>query len=312
MAKYRKALPQLNASKPFLTDGGLETTLIFRLGIELPEFAAFLLLDRPNGEEIFASYFKDYIRLASARQTGLILDTPTWRANRDWGMRLGYEPARLMELNRRAVRMLLTLRERYETPDNPMVISGAIGPRGDGYKAELLMSTDNARTYHQEQVAAFAEGGADMVTAFTMNYVEEASGLTHAAKAMDMPVVISFTVEIDGKLPSGQPLDEAVVQVDAETGQYPQYYMINCAHPTHFLSSLPFQANWLTRLRGIRANASAKSHAELDEAAELDSGNPAELAEQYRTLASILPHLHVVGGCCGTDFRHVEKISKVF
>jgi len=312
MAKYRETLPQLNAPKPFLTDGGLETTLIFQQGIELPEFAAFLLLDRPNGEEVFASYFEDYIQLASARQTGLILDTPTWRANRDWGIKLGYDPARLMELNRRAVKMLIALRERYEKPDNPMVISGAIGPRGDGYRPERLMSTDEAQSYHQEQIAAFSEAGADMVTAFTMNTIEEASGLTHAAKATGMPVVISFTLEIDGKLPSGQSLVEAVLRVDAETGQYPQYYMINCAHPTHFLSSLPSGATWLSRLRGIRANASAKSHAELDEAEDLDSGNPAELAEQYRKVAHLLPHLHVVGGCCGTDFRHIQEISKAF
>ncbi len=312
MAKYRGALPQLDAPKPFLTDGGLETTLIFQRGIELPEFAAFLLLDRPGGEETLVSYFSDYIQLASARQTGLILDTPTWRANRDWGRKLGYEPERLMALNRRAVNMLIALRERFEKPGTPMVVSGAIGPRGDGYRAERRMSTDEAQNYHQEQIAAFAEAEADMVTAFTMNYVEEACGLTHAAKAIGIPVVISFTVEIDGKLPSGQSLVEAVLQVDAETGRHPQYYMINCAHPTHFLPSLSSEATWLARLRGIRANASAKSHAELDEAEELDSGDPAELAEQYQMAAGLLPHLHVVGGCCGTDFRHIQEISKAF
>lgn len=312
MAKYRSALPQLKSSKPFLADGGLETTLIFQQGVDLPEFAAFILLDQPGGEEILRQYFASYIRIALSRASGLVLDTPTWRANRDWGKKLGYSPTRLMELNDQAVRMLHGLRILHETPDSPMVVSGTIGPRGDGYRAESIMSVTEAHQYHQEQIVVFETAGADMVTAFTMTYVEEAIGVTRAARAAGMPVVISFTVETDGKLPSGQSLSAAISELDAHSADYPQYYMVNCAHPTHFLPTLYSRPPGFERIRGIRANASAKSHAELDDADELDSGNPLELAENYYELAHILPRLHVVGGCCGTDVRHIEAISAIF
>ena len=125
-----------------------------------------------------------------------------------------------------------------------------------------------------------------------------------------MPAAISFTLEIDGKLPSGDTLADAIARTDAETGAYPAYYMINCAHPTHFEHVLRDGGAWTKRIRGLRANASARSHAELDESTELDDGNPEELGVQYRELRSLLPQLTVVGGCCGTDHRHVAAICK--
>jgi S-methylmethionine-dependent homocysteine/selenocysteine methylase len=308
MAKYRHALPQLGGGL-YLTDGGIETTLIFHEGLELPDFAAFHLFSTPDGEAALRKYFRTYADIASRFGVGLVLESATWRANPDWGARLGYTPELLADANRRSIRMLEEIREEHEADHSPIVISGCLGPRGDGYVADRAMSEKEAADYHRAQMATFADSGADMVCTLTMNYVEEALGIAAAAEREGMPVAISFTVETDGNLPTGQTLKEAVEQVDAATSNYPSYYMINCAHPTHFEHVLK-GGPWLERIRGLRANASCKSHAELNDSPELDVGNPVELGTQYAELWRSLPHLNVMGGCCGTDHRHVERIAE--
>lgn len=307
MSKYRHDLPLL-ADRMFATDGGLETTLVFHEGVDLPHFAAFDLLRSESGVALLRDYFVRYIELARAHRMGAVLESPTWRASRDWGARLGYDGPALAEANRRAIALLLDLRDRYETPSTPIVVSGNIGPRGDGYRVDARMSLGEAAGYHAEQIDTFAQAQADMVAAFTMNHVEEAAGIATAAKECAMPVAISFTLETDGRLPSGSTLRDAIVATDDATGGYPAYYMINCAHPTHFADILRTAGAWRERIRGLRANASRRSHAELDESADLDAGDPLELAGQYRALRAALPKLSVVGGCCGTDHRHVGAI----
>lgn len=284
-----------------ITDGGMETTLIFKQGFDLPHFAAFVLLDDSAGRDALRAYYRSYIDIAEARSVGIVLDTPTWRANPDWGEKLGYGTETLTDVSRRAVALL----EELRTPQ--VVVSGCIGPRGDGYRVDAEMSPQEAESYHTPQIEAFAETSADLVTALTLTYADEATGIVHAAAAAEVPVVISFTVETDGRLPSGQSLGEAIEQVDGATDGAASYFMVNCAHPTHFADALE-QAPWAERLRGVRANASKKSHAELDEAEELDEGDPDELAARYRELRDRLPNLSVVGGCCGTDHRHVEAV----
>jgi homocysteine S-methyltransferase len=309
MTKYRHTLPQIGEDL-FLTDGGIETTLIFHEGLDLPDFAAFHLLNTPDGEAALRKYFHTYAGLANRFETGLILESATWRSSPDWGKRLGYSESALAGVNRKAIQLLREIREEYENGGSPMVISGCIGPRGDGYVPGEMMSAGEAEAYHLGQIEIFAGTPADLVTAITMNYVEEAIGITNAAKQADMPVVISFTVETDGNLPTGQTLKSAITQVDSVTAGYPAYYMINCAHPTHFEHILAEGGEWLGRIRGIRANASHRSHAELNEAPDLDSGNPVELGKQYARLKRRLPHLTVLGGCCGTDHRHLEQIAQ--
>lgn len=307
MSNYRNHLPQLSGT-PFITDGGLETTLVFHYGFELPEFAAFDLLTKADGYEVLRRYYKDYIDLAKSHEVGFILESPTWRASRDWGDKLGYNTADLKEINRKSIVLLEELRSESESEGTPMVISGCIGPRGDGYKVSEKMTAGQAYRYHREQIKTLSETKADLVSAFTINYTEEAIGITRAAQQAGAPVVIGFTVETDGRLPSGQSLAQAVTSVDRVTHSGPAYYMINCAHPDHFKTALTTNASWVKRIRAIRANASNKSHAELDEATELDDGNPHELGTRYAELANLLPHLNIFGGCCGTDPRHVEAI----
>jgi S-methylmethionine-dependent homocysteine/selenocysteine methylase len=309
MSKYRNNLPQ-TSNELFITDGGLETTMIFDKGYDLPEFAAFDLLSQPGGYEALRDYYLPYIGLAKKNEVGFILESATWRASRSWGRKIGYDSQDLKKANQASIALLEELRSQFDSEKTKLVISGCIGPRGDGYAVDEKMTAAEAKQYHQEQINVLGETGVDVVSAFTMNYAEEAVGITRAAQTARLPVVISFTVETDGKLPSGQPLGEAIAVVDRETGKAPAYYMINCAHPTHFRDALKDNESWLERISGIRANASAKSHAELDEAEDLDVGNPADLGALYQELRSQLSHLNIFGGCCGTDHRHLEEICK--
>lgn len=307
MAKYRHHLPQLNGDL-FLTDGGIETTLIFHAGLDLPFFAAFHLLKDEQGAAALRQYFASHAAIARQYGVGFILESATWRASSDWGNKLGYSRQALDEANRKAIAFLHELRLELETDRVPMVISGCVGPRGDGYDPGVIMSPEEAEAYHAAQIGTFAATEADLVTAITMTNTNEAIGVTRAARTSGMPVVISFTVETDGKLPTGQPLPEAIQEVDAATGRAPAYYMINCAHPSHFEAVLDGQA-WMERLRGIRANASKRSHAELDAAPDLDDGDPVELGQQYSDLRMRFSQINVLGGCCGTDHRHIEHIG---
>ncbi len=302
-------LPQL-AGGLLLTDGGLETTLVFHDGIELPAFAAFDLLKRPGGRERLRDYFALYIDIARRHGTGIVLESVTWRANPDWGAQLGYSEEALAEANRDSIRLLREVRAEFASEVTPVVISGCIGPRGDGYVADTTMTPAEAAAYHRPQIAAFRQAGADMAGALTMTNVPEAVGIVHAAREAGLPVAVSFTVETDGRLPSGQSLRAAIEEVDRRTADGPAYYMINCAHPTHFESTMDEGASWTDRIRGLRANASCMSHEELDASEVLDDGNPVELGAQYREIRKKLRRLAVVGGCCGTDHRHVEAIAK--
>ncbi len=307
---HRERLPQLDGGL-FLTDGGIETTLIFHRGLELPAFAAFDLLKDEAGTEELRSYYRPYAELARERGVGLVLEAPTWRANPDWARELGYSLDELDAFNRKAIALLEELRDEYRG-EQPIVISGCIGPQGDGYSPATMLSAEDAEAYHAVQIGTFADTAADLVTAITMTYAEEAIGVARAAAAAGIPSAISFTLETDGRLPSGQELGAAIGQVDDATGSAPAYYMINCAHPSHFDTVLEADAAWVERIRGLRANASAKSHAELDEAEELDEGDPADLAERHAALKARLPQVNVLGGCCGTDHRHVGAICSAW
>ena len=294
----------------FLTDGGLETSMIFHEGFDLPEFAAFTLLNSTEGRQALDRYYDSYISAAVDHNFGFVIDTPTWRASKKWGKRLGFDAQELVEINKSAVEFCRAVKERHADKGIALQINGAIGPEDDGYNPQSFMTVDQAQAYHSDQIRTFSEAGIDSVAAVTMTYVEEAIGVTRAGHALDMPTVISFTVETDGRLPSGQALRDAIEQVDRETNSGPVHFMINCAHPDHFDSTLVQGGKWLERVGAVRANASRMSHAELDEAEELDEGNPLEFAASYRELMGLLPNLRIMGGCCGTDHRHVHEIGK--
>jgi homocysteine S-methyltransferase len=302
-------LPQLDGHL-FLSDGGLETTLIFHEGWDLPIGEAFTLLESERGRAALRAYFDRYVPMAIKQGMGFVLESPTWRANPDWAARIGYDREALGRLNHAAIGLMREVRDAYAGHAVPIVISGCIGPRGDGYDPGTIMTPADAQAYHAWQVGVLRDAGADLVSAFTMTNINEALGLARAAQAAEIPCVVSFTVETDGRLPTGESLAQAIEAVDAATDRRPAYYMINCAHPDHFSQALTPDAPWIGRLRGLRANSSRCSHAELDSSPELDIGNPEELGAQYGELLRRFPHITVLGGCCGTDHRHVEHISR--
>lgn len=303
-AIHRHNLPQVNNTL-LVCDGGMETTMIYHEGIDLPAFASFTLLDSEAGINKLKQYYERYAQIARHHKAGFIIETPTWRANNDWGTHLGYNRVQLEEINRNSIQLLVELREQWSSDINPIVIGGVIGPRGDGYIAEKRMTVDEAAAYHAEQMRIFSDTPADLVTAYTLNYVEEAVGIALAARKFNMPIALSFTLETDGHLPSGQHLRDAIATVDKATDNYPAYYQINCAHPSHFEHIFADGGSWLERIRGLRANASRKSHAELDASTSLDDGNPEELGQSYQLLRKQLTKLSLIGGCCGTDHRHI-------
>jgi homocysteine S-methyltransferase len=309
MAKYRSHLPQLG-DKTFLTDSGLETTLMFHDKIELPHMASIALHATEQGEQRLRDYLVRHIGIAKAHSAGFVLESASWRASPDWGAKLGYSPMELITLNRRSIALLVVLREQFETPQCPMPISGNVGPRGDGYFPDQMMSGEEAMRYHAFQCDLFADTEADMISGFTMTHSGEAIGIARAASAVEMPVVISFTTETDGRLPSGETMREAIEKTDDATAGAPVYYMINCAYPTHFVDALEKGEAWVQRLRGLRANSSMRSHAELDNSPDLDIGDPVDLGRRYAHLRGALgTRFNILGGCCGTDHRHVAAIA---
>ena len=308
MPRYRQSLPQLEG-EVFLTDGGMETDLIFNHGFDLPCFAAFDLLKSREGRVAIRQYYERHGAIAKRHDRGFILEGVTWRASPDWGEKLGYDAQALAAVNCDAIALLSEVRDKMAS-QQPVVISACIGPRGDGYDPGAVMTSEDAEAYHSFQTDIFATTEADMITAMTITNAPEAIGIARAAAASKMPLVIAFTVETDGRLPTGQPLGEAIMEVDVESATPPIYYMVNCAHPTHFMHVLKEGGPWLSRIKGVRANASKCSHAELDEAETLDDGDPAALGAESAALRQLVPSITVLGGCCGTDHRHVEEIAK--
>ncbi|OYW16045.1 MAG: homocysteine S-methyltransferase [Novosphingobium sp. 12-64-8] len=302
----RRPLPQLDHL--FLTDAGLETDIIFNRGIDLPCFASITLIGSEAGRKALDEYYRGFLKLAERMTTGIILESATWRSSSDWAEPLGIAPDELTALNRRAIGMLLKLKGEYETTIPGIVISGCIGPRGDGYDPGRIMEPSEAHAYHLPQGQTLHAAGAEMLSAITMTNIPEAIGITLMAREIGADLAISFTVEVDGRLPTGDSLRTAIETVDAATDAYPAYYMVNCAHPTHFTPVLEENADWSSRICGVRANASRCSHAELDVMLDLDRGDVIEFAEFHRELRARFPHINVLGGCCGTDLEHVTAI----
>jgi S-methylmethionine-dependent homocysteine/selenocysteine methylase len=301
-----QALVARTAGRVWLADGGLETAMIFLEGLELPQFASFPLVETETGKAALTRYFDGFMDEAAAHRTGFLMDTATWRASHGWGDVMGLTADQIDEANRKAVRFALAAKARR--PDIDVIVNGVVGPHGDAYAPDRVLTAAEAQEYHGRQVEVLAKAGAEMISAMTISSTGEAIGVARAATKVGMPVVLSFTVETDGQLISGMSLAEAIAETDAATGGVVAWYGINCAHPDHFRHRLT--GDWVNRVGMVRANASAKSHAELDEATELDAGDPDAIGRDYGALRQLLPGLRVVGGCCGTDLRHITAMGK--
>ncbi|CAF2821438.1 unnamed protein product [Rotaria sp. Silwood2] len=309
MAKYRHSLPQLS-DKFFISNGGLETNLVYHEQVKLPCFASFDVLKTEAGCEWMKNYLRKFVNIARKYDVGFILENATWRDNPDWMRKIGYSDQDVVNVNRKSIELLCNIRNEYETENCPIVLNASIGARGDGYNPLTMMSIEEAQAYHATQIGIISQTNADMITAMTFSYPEEAIGVAKAARAVDIPAVVSFTVRKDGRLPAGHTLQEAIELVDKATQNSPVYYMVNCAHPSHFEHVLIPGEAWAARIHSVKGNASKKTHAELDGSKDLDSGDPVEFGENNRALLYKLKNLNVFGGCCGTDYRHVEEICK--
>ena len=307
--KFNEALTK---NLDFLTDGGLETTFIFDYGINLPEFAAFPLVLKSFYREKLMEYYRKYLDISLKYKKGFILESPTWRASKDWGEKLNYDEQELFVINQRSITLMESIRDEYKD-ENPFIyISGCVGPRSDAYNIGRKMTIDDAVDYHLPQIKALKSSGADFITALTINYLEEGLGIVMAAQEANIPVVISFTVEKNGKLCDGRSLEDAIMDIDWCTGSYPLYYMVNCAHPSHYLSEINTDNQWIQRIKGCRSNASSLSHEELDASDSLQQDPMYEFTDSHILLKTFLPGLKVFGGCCGSDHNHVEGLCQTF
>ena len=302
----------------FLSDTGIETDLIFHQGLDLPLFAAFVVADSDEGRQLLDRWHREHAAAATAYGLGVSLDAVTWRASSDWGDRLGYDGAQLDRVNHELVLQLQGIRDDLKASDatTPVLVGGVVGPRGDGYRPTSRMSVDEAADYHRPQLRSLLDAGVDRVSAMTICYPDEAAGIASAATELGLSIILGLTLETDGRLPDGTTLADAVTSVDRRTDGSPGGFMVNCAHPDHIAAALDngdtdqsADRGWRERIVGLRPNASRRSHAELDEAPDLDDGDPAELAEQVAGLVGRLPAVSLVGGCCGTDPRHARAIA---
>jgi len=307
MDSERTALPH-ETSRLFLTDGGTETWLIHKRGHELPNFSAFHLLRNPDATEDIRSYYRASASIAVEHGTAFIFDSLTYRASRDWGDLLGYSAGALADANLQALELYREVADEVGLAHGDVVISGCIGPKGDAYERNDNLTADGAQEYHQAQIDTFASGQADLVTALSLSSSQEAIGIVRAAASAGLPAVISFTVWNNQRLGGGESLRAAIETVDDATGSAAAFFMINCSHPVDFEPALEDE-DWVTRVHGFRANASKQEHSILSLTDHLDEGNPDELAGQYAELRSRFPHMNVFGGCCGTDFAHLQAIS---
>lgn len=289
--------------------GGFETWLQYVDGFTLRHFCAFELLDDARGVECLTDYHRKLVEAAVENGFGVINEGLHYRASRDWGELIGYSKEALEEINIRGIEFYKDFAREYDSPDTPMIVGGAIGPRGDAYNVGRTPDASEAEDYHSEQIETFKKAGADVVTAMTFTSVEEATGLARAAKSAEMPVVISFFVAKGGKLKTGETLEDAITAVDAATESAPAYYMINCTHPTEFTPGLT-DGPWSRRLGGFMPNAVAMETLDLCKLGHLEDGDPEELGGQMAELARRFPHINVWGGCCGTDGRHIGQIAR--
>ncbi len=297
-----KKLPH-ETDRKFLVYAGTGTDLIFNHGVELPGFASFPLLENPETRAILAQQMRDLVELSADMGLGCILDAPTWMANADRAAPLGYDAERLRAVNKDGVALMEEVRQGSGRDD--VLVSACIGPRYDPYADIPPISVGQARAYHNAQLSALKETSVDLVTGYTFNRTGEAAGCILASQDIGLPIIMSLVVETDGCLADGTPLIDAIDQIEAQTDGSALFYMVNCAHPTHFADVIKAHP----RLKGVVANASSCSHAELDEAEELDDGDPVQLGQEIAAAMRDNPSIQVFGGCCGTDMRHLKQMA---
>ena len=297
-------------NKIYLTEGGTETEILYKWGYELPEFAMFPLLDNAEADQCIRGIYRRYFDVAEAFETGLVILGHDYRASPDWARKLGYSLDGLAEMQHRTIDFLADMRSEYKGRVSDVYISGCIGPRGDAYGTGAEISESEAEDYHSVQLSTLRETDADMAIAATFNNIPEAIGVVRAAKNIGVPLGVSLTLTTESRLRSGPTLKQAVETIDEQTDGAAAWFGTNCSHPLEFEPAISETGVWTERLRYIRPNASRMEKIALCKLGHLEDGNPIELGQQMGDVAQRFPKMDILGGCCGTDERHLGEIAK--
>ena len=295
--------------KIYLTEGGTETEILYKWGYALPEFAMFPLLDNPEADAVIRDMYRRYFDVAAEHNTGMLVLGHDYRASPDWGAKLGYSPEGLAEMERRTVRFLDEIRAEYSAKVTDAYIAGCIGPRGDAYGTGAEIGENEAEDYHSVQLPTLRETPADMAIAVTFNNIPEAVGVIRAAEGIGLPIGVSLTLTTESRLRSGPTLRKAVETIDERTNGAAAWFGTNCSHPLEFEPALADEGPWIERLRYMRPNAVKMEKLALCKLGHLEDGDPVELGHQMGDLARRYPQMDLLGGCCGTDERHLDEIA---
>lgn len=304
-----KSFPSKQEGRFYLSEGGTETELMYKYGFELPEFAMFPLLNNPDAVSKMREMFRSYLEVVAVNGMCALMGGLDYRASPDWGERLGYSPEGLAEANHHALAFLREIADEYTTDIQEILIQGVIGPRGDAYERNETITENEAEDYHSVQLKTLKEADVDLALAMTFNNIRESIGVARAAAKVGVPLAISFIVNSESKLDTGQSLGEAIATIDAETNHAPEFYSVNCCHPIEYEPAIE-SYDWINRVRGVRPNASKRDKIALCQLGHLEDGDPVELGQQCGDLARRYPHMDIWGGCCGTWDNHLNEIAK--
>lgn len=303
------SFPEQKPGLYYLTEGGVETEILYKWGYELPHFAMFPLLERSDARSVIRDMYKRYLDVTARYGLAALMGGFDYRASPDWGAKLGYSRQGLHDATIGSIEFLRELAGEYQGALSDTRIMGYVGPRGDAYLGKSRMSVEESRDYHSVQVQTLKTAKVDLITAMTFNAIDEAIGVVEACRAADIPVSISFSLDSSHHLNTGPSLKDAIAQVDAATDHYTSFFGLNCSHPYEFEPAID-ETDWMKRVRVIRPNAAKMDKISLCKLGHLEEGNPVELGQQMASVLDRFPHMDIWGGCCGTCETHLEEIAK--
>ncbi len=304
-----KSFPLQKEGRFYLSEGGTETELMYKYGFELPHFAMFPLLNNPDAVLKMKEMLRSYLDVAAKHKICALMGGLDYRASPDWGKLLGYSPDGLAEANLQSIEFLREIAKEYASEIPDILFQGLIGPRGDAYEKNESITENEAEDYHSVQLETLKKADVDLALAITFNNIPESIGVARAAAKIGVSLGISLTLDSSSKLNSGPSLAEAIIAIDEETNQSPEFYLINCSHPLEYEPAIE-PGNWISRVRGVRPNASKMEKIELCQIGHLEEGDPEELGKLCGDLARRYPHMDIWGGCCGTWNSHLDEIAK--
>ncbi|PTU32273.1 homocysteine S-methyltransferase family protein [Stenotrophobium rhamnosiphilum] len=306
----RTDFPKQKAGVLYMTEGGQETEIMFKFGHDLPQFAMYSLLDKPQALAELKAMYCRYLDASAKHGFVALMGGLDYRASPDWGSLLGYSREALAETQHRCIDFLRDVAKPYVDQLPGISYVGIVGPRGDAYSLNQTITAESAEDYHSVQLETLSKAGVDLVSAMTFNNIPEAVGLSRAAARVGLPLALSFTLDSTCCLKSGPSLKEAIEAVDTQAGDAkPTFYGINCSHPFEFEPAIEPGA-WFQRVRSLRPNAAKMDKISLCQLGHLEEGDPKELGELMGDIAKRYPHIDIWGGCCGTWETHLDEIAR--